>query len=167
MSISSFLIAFLRSYLCKKTASIIRLRYTMHKKNITAQYLYLPMHISDIKCNLIGQSLFRRFQLISQNFPDISNAVQHRIAVRIQFCCHSLNTSIMLQICLKSFHITGMISSVIFFQCCQTFCFHFLQYFFIFHHKKRKKTYARTAIVRGNREQMYGYFPAFGKLSEG
>ena len=33
-------------------------------------------------------------------------------------------------------------------------------------HKKRKKTYARTAIVRGNREQMYGYFPAFGKLSE-
>lgn len=34
-------------------------------------------------------------------------------------------------------------------------------------HKKRKKTYARTAIVRGNREQMYGYFPAFGKLSEG
>ena len=30
-----------------------------------------------------------------------------------------------------------------------------------------KKTYARTAIVRGNREQMYGYFPAFGKLSEG
>lgn len=82
----------------KKTASIIRLRYTMHKKNITAQYLYLPMHISDIKCNLIGQSLFRRFQLISQNFPDISDTVQHRIAMRIQFCCHSLNTSIMLQI---------------------------------------------------------------------
>ena len=98
MSISSCLDCFLRSYLCKKTASIIRLRYTMHKKNITAQYLYLPMHISDIKCNLIGQSLFRRFQLISQNFPDISNAVQHCIAVRIQFCCHSLNTSIMLQI---------------------------------------------------------------------
>ena len=92
------LIAFLQSYLCKKTASIIRLRYTMHKKNITAQYLYLPMHISDIKCNLIGQSLFRRFQLISQNFPDISDTVQHRIAMRIQFCCHSLNTSIMLQI---------------------------------------------------------------------
>ena len=92
------LIAFLQSYLCKKIASIIRLRYTMHKKNITAQYLYLPMHISDIKCNLIGQSLFRRFQLISQNFPDISDTVQHRIAMRIQFCCHSLNTSIMLQI---------------------------------------------------------------------
>ena len=62
------------------------------------QHLYLLMHISDIKCNLIGQSLFRRFQLISQNFPDISDTVQHRIAVRIQFCCHSLNTSIMLQI---------------------------------------------------------------------
>ena len=62
------------------------------------QHLYLLMHISDIKCNLIGQSLFRRFQLISQNFPDISDTVQHRIAMRIQFCCHSLNTSIMLQI---------------------------------------------------------------------
>ncbi len=33
--------------------------------------------------------------------------------------------------------------------------------------KRGKKTYARTAIVRGNREQMYGYFPAFSKLSEG
>ena len=62
------------------------------------QHLYLLMHISDIKCNLIGQSLFRRFQLISQNFPDISDTVQHRIAMRIQFCCHSLNASIMLQI---------------------------------------------------------------------
>ena len=69
------LIAFLQSYLCKKIASIIRLRYTMHKKNITAQYLYLPMHISDIKCNLIGQSFFRGLQLISQYFSDVSNTI--------------------------------------------------------------------------------------------
>ena len=33
--------------------------------------------------------------------------------------------------------------------------------------KKRKKAYARTAIVRGNREQMYRYFTALCKLSEG
>ena len=98
------LIAFLQSYLCKKTASIYTtaLHYAQEKHYcailISAQYLYLPMHISDIKCNLIGQSLFRRFQLISQNFPDISDTVQYRIAMRIQFCCHSLNTSIMLQI---------------------------------------------------------------------
>ena len=98
MSIPSCLDCFLQSYLCKKLLLLYDCATLCTRKTITAQYLYLPMHISDIKCNLIGQSLFRRFQLISQNFPDISDTVQHRIAMRIQFCCHSLNTSIMLQI---------------------------------------------------------------------
>jgi len=38
-----------------------------------------------------------------------------------------------------------MISSVVFFQCCQTFCFHFLQYFFIFHHIKQTE---QPAVIK-------------------